>query len=94
MEKFKLVKKLVLKTKEKIQKGSRQQPIREFQAVADDIHTLFGWRRKKSFIYALASKFKKPRDLYDLAKSEVYDRGLRGTRAFKYLLGVLKIKTK
>ena len=88
---FKPIKTIIIK---KLNKEDKKRTIKEFQAVADDLHRMFGWHKKKSYIYALASKFKKPRDLYDLAKSEVYDRGFRGNRAYNYLLGILKIKTR
>jgi len=88
---FKPIKKIIIK---KLNKEDKKRTVQEFQAVADDLHRMFNWYKKKSYIYALASKFKKPRDLYNLAKSEVYDRGFRGNRAYNYLLGILKIKTK
>ena len=69
-----------------------KRPIKPFQAVGDEIHALFGLIRREPYIYALASQFKNPRDLYDLAKSEVWERGLRGRSAFRYLLGILKVK--
>ena len=94
MERFKPVKKLIPNKIQRLEQESKKRPIKEFQAIADELHRMFGWRKKKTFIYALSSKFKRPRDLYDLAKSEVYNRGLKGNRAFKYLLGILKIKTK
>lgn len=88
---FKPIKKIIIK---KLNKEDKKGAIKEFQTVADDLHKMFGWHKKQTYIYALASKFKKPRDLYDLAKSEVYDRGFRGNRAYNYLLGILKVKTR
>lgn len=74
--------------------AKKARPIRESQVVADELHRMFGWRTKKTLIYGLAAKFKRPRDLYDLAKSEVYSRNMKGDRAYHYLLGIIKLKTK
>ncbi|RJQ14026.1 hypothetical protein C4553_01720 [Candidatus Parcubacteria bacterium] len=92
-ESFKKIKS-VISEKDKKSDQKKKKPIREFQAVVDDLHGLFGWRKKRPFMYAIASKMKRPRDLFDLGKNEVFNRGLRGERAYRYILGILKIKGK
>lgn len=74
--------------------AKKMRPVRESQVVADELHRMFGWHKKKTLIYGLAAKFKRPRDLYDLAKSEVYRRDFKGERAYQYLLGIIKLKSK
>jgi hypothetical protein len=67
------------------------------QDIADQVHEILGLKKRRPYIYALAStlKFNK-QDAYDMiyAAKQVKEKGLQGEQAYKYFLGFFKIYSK